>query len=110
MSLNTIVRYVNTIEEVKRIVNLKLLLVVFSFQNATTDLITLDEYLSRFQQTEYPLDILLARPLPETVNSTQLEKYLNDDDFEKALGMNKEEFKKLPLWKRTNLKKENGLF
>ena len=73
-------------------------------------MIQLDEYLSRFQQSVYPLAILLERPLPEYVNPTKLEMYLSDDDFEKALGMSKEEWKKLPAWKKTNLRKENGLF
>ena len=73
-------------------------------------MIQLDEYLSRFQQSVYPLDTLLERPLPEYVNPTKLEMYLSNDDFEKTLGMSKEEWKKLPAWKKTNLRKENGLF
>lgn len=70
----------------------------------------LDEYLARFHQTTYPLDILLARPLPEYVNPTKLEMYLDDDEFEKTLGMAKADWKNLPAWKKTNLRKEHGLF
>lgn len=70
----------------------------------------LDEYLSRFHRTEYPLDVLLKRPLPEYVNPTKLEMYLADEDFEQTLGMSKDEWKKLPAWKKTNLRKEHGLF
>ena len=70
----------------------------------------IDEYLARFHQTTYPLDALLARPLPEYVNPTKLEMYLDDDEFEETLGMTKEEWKNLPAWKKTNLRKEHGLF
>lgn len=70
----------------------------------------LDEYLARFHQTTYPLDTLLARPLPEYVNPTKLEMYLDDDDFVKTLGMTKDEWKNLPAWKKTNLRKDHGLF
>lgn len=73
-------------------------------------MIQLDEYLLRFQQSVYPLETLLERPLPEYVNPTKLEMYLGDEDFEKTLGMSKDEWKKLASWKKTNLRKENGLF
>ncbi|CRL08353.1 CLUMA_CG021256, isoform A [Clunio marinus] len=79
-------------------------------QNPTKNMMQLDEYLLRFQQSVYPLDVLLKRPLPEYVNATKLEMYLSDDDFEKTLGMDKNEWKKLPAWKKTNLRKEVGLF
>lgn len=79
-------------------------------QNPTKELIQLDEYLARFHQSVYPLDVLLQRPLPEYVNPTKLEMYLGDDDFVKTLGMSKEEWKKLPAWKKTTLRKEHGLF
>lgn len=70
----------------------------------------LDEYLSRFHQSVYPLEVLRARPLPEYVNATKLEMYLSDDEFEETLGMAKDEWKKLPAWKKTTLRKEHGLF
>lgn len=70
----------------------------------------LDDYLLRFQQREYPLDDLLKRPLPEYVNPTKLEMYLGDADFEKTLGMTKDDWKKLPAWKKTSLRKDHGLF
>jgi hypothetical protein len=39
-----------------------------------------------------------------------LEMYLSSDEFEKTLGMTKEEWKKVPAWKQRNLRKEHGLF
>jgi supervillin len=73
-------------------------------------MIQLDEYLSRFHKSEYPLDELLQRPLPEYVNPTKLEMYLSNEDFEETLGMSKDEWKKLAAWKKTNFRKEHGLF
>lgn len=66
--------------------------------------------LSLLSRTEYPLAVLLERPLPEGVDPTKLELYLNVDDFEPALGITKKEFIQLPLWKQTKLKRERGLF
>ncbi|XP_063701804.1 uncharacterized protein LOC134831897 isoform X2 [Culicoides brevitarsis] len=66
--------------------------------------------LSHFKCTSYPLATLLERPLPEGVNPTKLELYLNDEEFESALGMSKTEFSQLSSWKRSKLKKEKGLF
>lgn len=61
-------------------------------------------------QTEYPLAVLKARPLPEGVEPTRLELYLTCADFEVALGISRAEFEQLPVWKQTKLKKERGLF
>ena len=70
----------------------------------------IQDVLAQLTQTEYPLSVLLERPLPEGVDPTRLELYLREDEFETALGMSKDEFEQLPLWKQTNLKKERGLF
>lgn len=72
--------------------------------------IPISEVIKQLMQTEYPLSTLLERPLPEGVDPIHLEDYLNENDFEEALGVSKEEFEKLPIWKQTNLKKERGLF
>ncbi|XP_037823151.1 supervillin-like isoform X1 [Lucilia sericata] len=68
------------------------------------------DVLQQLTQTEYPLDVLKERPLPEGVDPTRLELYLNDEDFVKALGITRTDFEQMPLWKQTNLKKEKGLF
>ncbi|XP_045461852.1 supervillin-like isoform X2 [Harmonia axyridis] len=70
----------------------------------------LEHELALLSRTEFPLEELLQRPLPEGVDPTHLEHYLSSDDFEIALSMSKEEFHNLPLWKQTSLKKEKGLF
>jgi supervillin len=73
-------------------------------------MIPLEDYLARFHKKEYPLKVLLSRPLPEYVNPSMLEMYLSSDEFVKTLGMTKEEWKKVPAWKQRNLRKEYGLF
>ncbi|KPU77558.1 uncharacterized protein Dana_GF24919, isoform B [Drosophila ananassae] len=72
--------------------------------------VTISEMLAQMTQTEYPLEVLKARPLPEGVEPTRLEVYLNSDDFKLALGCSRAEFEQLPIWKQTKLKKERGLF
>ncbi|XP_050301678.1 uncharacterized protein LOC126739900 isoform X2 [Anthonomus grandis grandis] len=74
------------------------------------DKLILNRELALLSRTTYPLAEILHRPLPEGVDPTQLEIYLSDSDFEKLLEMTKEEFQKLPSWKKTALKKEKGLF
>ncbi|XP_049296404.1 supervillin isoform X11 [Anopheles funestus] len=66
--------------------------------------------LSLLSRKEYPLAVLLERPLPEGVDPTRLELYLHEQDYLEALGLNKTEYDQLPAWKQTKLKKERGLF
>lgn len=73
-------------------------------------MLPLEKELALLSRTTYPLSDLLHRPLPEGVDPTNIEKYLSADDFQQLLMMTKEEFDKLPSWKKTNLKKEKGLF
>ncbi|XP_055620082.1 uncharacterized protein LOC129764714 isoform X6 [Toxorhynchites rutilus septentrionalis] len=66
--------------------------------------------LSLLSRKEYPLAVLLERPLPEGVDPTKLELYLHEQDYLEALGLLKAEFDQLPAWKQSKLKKERGLF
>ncbi|XP_021696384.1 uncharacterized protein LOC5577073 isoform X5 [Aedes aegypti] len=66
--------------------------------------------LSLLSRKEYPLSVLLERPLPEGVDPTKLELYLHEQDYPEGLGLTKAEFDQLPAWKQTKLKKERGLF
>lgn len=76
----------------------------------TNEPLPIADVLEQLSQTEYPLEVLQKRPLPEGVDPSRLELYLNAEDFEKALGQTRSEFEQMPLWKQTNLKKERGLF
>ncbi|XP_061083315.1 supervillin isoform X2 [Conger conger] len=68
------------------------------------------EALSRLNQTQYTVEELLAKPLPEGVDPLRLEIYLSDQDFQSVLEMKRDEFNSLPNWKQINLKKSKGLF
>ncbi|KAM9775320.1 supervillin a isoform X1 [Syngnathus typhle] len=80
-------------------------------------IILVEDVLARLCQTAYPLEDLLARPLPEGVDPLRLEVYLTDEDFEgvgacgkRGLEMTREEYDSMPAWKQVNLKKSKGLF
>ncbi|KAG7281599.1 hypothetical protein CRUP_033709, partial [Coryphaenoides rupestris] len=73
-------------------------------------IILVEDVLARLCKTTYPLDELLARPLPEGVDPLRLEVYLSDEDFKKALEMSREDYEVLPGWKQVNVKKAKGLF
>lgn len=45
-------------------------------------IILVEEVLARLSKSSYPLEELLARPLPEGVDPLRLEIYLSDEDFE----------------------------
>ncbi|XP_066305316.1 uncharacterized protein [Branchiostoma lanceolatum] len=72
--------------------------------------VLVNDVLKRLTKSHYTFDELMERPLPEGVDPMRLEKYLEQADFERVLGMTREEFYLLPLWKQTNLKKDMGLF
>ncbi|CAH1156175.1 unnamed protein product [Phaedon cochleariae] len=74
------------------------------------DMLPLERELALLSRTIYPLSELLQRPLPEGVDPTNIERYLSNADFRELLSMTKDEFEKLPSWKKTALKKEKGLF
>lgn len=63
--------------------------------------------------SRYPLQRLrtdLPRPLPSDVDRLNLERHLQDGEFETALGMSRAEFYQLPEWRRNNLKRSANLF
>ena len=47
---------------------------------------------------------------PKFLDKTKLEKYLTDEEFEKAFSMNKDTFATIPLWKAQEIKKKIGLY
>ncbi|XP_033494509.1 villin-1 isoform X1 [Epinephelus lanceolatus] len=48
--------------------------------------------------------------LPQGVDPSQREDYLSDVDFENLLGTNRSDFKRLPKWRQSDLKKKAGIF
>ena len=63
----------------------------------------------------YPLEQLQAAAqdkskVPKGVDVHRLEAFLSDADFEKAFGMSRDAYGKLPKWKATKAKQAAGLF
>ncbi|XP_019065824.1 actin-binding LIM protein 2 isoform X6 [Fukomys damarensis] len=63
----------------------------------------------------YPYDSLIVTnrirvKLPRDVDRTRLERHLSPEEFQEVFGMSIEEFDRLALWKRNDLKKKALLF
>nr|XP_012638914.1 actin-binding LIM protein 2 isoform X20 [Microcebus murinus] len=63
----------------------------------------------------YPYDSLIVTnrirvKLPKDVDRTRLERHLSPEEFQEVFGMSVEEFDRLALWKRNDLKKKALLF
>ncbi|XP_027692167.1 actin-binding LIM protein 2 isoform X3 [Vombatus ursinus] len=63
----------------------------------------------------YPYDMLIVTnrirvKLPKDVDRTRLERHLSPEEFQEVFGMTTEEFDRLALWKRNELKKKALLF
>uniref|UniRef100_A0A8D0H1X9 Dematin n=1 Tax=Sphenodon punctatus TaxID=8508 RepID=A0A8D0H1X9_SPHPU len=70
---------------------------------------------SMLEQKIYPYEMLLVTnrgrvKLPPGVDRTRLERHLSPEDFLRVFEMPPEEFAKLALWKRNELKKKAFLF
>ncbi|KAK6166060.1 hypothetical protein SNE40_022841 [Patella caerulea] len=69
-----------------------------------------EEILAKLKRTQYTFAELQERPLPEGVDASKLESYLDDEEFQSLLHMSKEEYYALPSWKQRQLKQPTGLF
>ncbi|KAM9425870.1 actin-binding LIM protein 1-like [Pholidichthys leucotaenia] len=63
----------------------------------------------------YPYEVLTVTnrgrvKLPQDVDRTRLEHHLSPESFFQIFGMNIQEFDRLPLWKRNDMKKKANLF
>uniref|UniRef100_A0A2K6GUW1 Actin-binding LIM protein 2 n=1 Tax=Propithecus coquereli TaxID=379532 RepID=A0A2K6GUW1_PROCO len=63
----------------------------------------------------YPYDSLIVTnrirvKLPKDVDRTRLERHLSPEEFQDVFGMSMDEFDRLALWKRNDLKKKALLF
>ncbi|XP_008576897.1 PREDICTED: actin-binding LIM protein 2-like isoform X4 [Galeopterus variegatus] len=72
-----------------------------------------DNFYSQYKV--YPYDALIVTnrirvKLPKDVDRTRLERHLSPEEFQEVFGMSIEEFDRLALWKRNDLKKKALLF
>eukprot|EP00095_Tigriopus_kingsejongensis_P000318 maker-scaffold292_size219010-snap-gene-1.31 protein:Tk00318 transcript:maker-scaffold292_size219010-snap-gene-1.31-mRNA-1 annotation:"hypothetical protein DAPPUDRAFT_311761" len=51
-----------------------------------------------------------ADNLPDSVDQSEKEKYLDDETFEEVFEMSRENFENLPAWRQVSIKKNVGLF
>ncbi|KYQ88824.1 protovillin [Tieghemostelium lacteum] len=58
----------------------------------------------------YPISRLKQKPLPEDVDTSNLQNHISDEDFLTLFKVSKKDFGALPAWKQLNLKKSTGLF
>ncbi|CAL8306886.1 unnamed protein product [Arctogadus glacialis] len=63
----------------------------------------------------YPYEVLIVTTrgrikLPKDVNRARLERHLSGEEFVQVFGMTVEDFDRLALWKRNELKKQARLF
>ncbi|KAG8141130.1 hypothetical protein E2320_006800 [Naja naja] len=70
---------------------------------------------SMLEQKIYPYEMLVVTnrgrvKLPPGVDRTRLERHLSPEDFQRVFEMPPEEFSRLALWKRNELKKKACLF
>eukprot|EP01132_Coremiostelium_polycephalum_P002473 gene2473-3060_t len=66
--------------------------------------------LKKYYQT-VPYDQLLnPKTLPPEIDKSVLEMYLSDDEFKKVFNLSKQEWEKIPAWKKIELKKTASLF
>ncbi|XP_030057847.1 dematin isoform X2 [Microcaecilia unicolor] len=70
---------------------------------------------SMLEQKIYPYEMLMVTnrgriKLPPGVDRTRLERHLSPEEFHRLFQMNIEEFNKLALWKRNDMKKRAFLF
>ncbi|KAF2069223.1 hypothetical protein CYY_009459 [Polysphondylium violaceum] len=72
--------------------------------------IPVKDVLKDYLKEIYTYEELLADPLPNGIDSTKLETYLPDDEFEKIFQMTRKEWEKIPVWKREGIKKSVFLF
>lgn len=61
-------------------------------------------------QQSYGFEELKGLRAESGIDMTQKEAYLSDDEFAKVFKKDRAEWAKLPAWRRTLLKKEQGLF
>jgi len=66
-----------------------------------------------FSGTYYSLDAIKQQNIPSyknVIDKNSREQYLSPEEFEKVFGMTKDDFAKLPKWKRVNLKRDCRLY
>eukprot|EP00727_Mastigamoeba_balamuthi_P014040 m51a1_g9259 hypothetical protein (1730) ;mRNA; r:56794-63009 len=71
---------------------------------------SVSDALKEYEKTYTYAELKDKAKLPPTVDKTNLERYLSNEEFQQVFGMTKEKFASLPAWQKTPKKKDAGLF
>jgi len=69
-----------------------------------------DVVLKEYLRSTYSYSELTSDSLPKGIDVTQKEIYLSDEEFENVFNMKKEDYEKIPSWRRETIKKKFGLY
>ncbi|KAJ7403356.1 Actin-binding LIM protein 2 [Pitangus sulphuratus] len=94
--------------------NILAILVAFNNQRID-DFVNTSEIFVKIRMQIYPYETLIVTnrvrvKLPKDVDRTRLERHLSPEEFQEVFKMSIEEFDRLALWKRNDLKKKALLF
>ncbi|KAI8913087.1 hypothetical protein DFJ77DRAFT_511594 [Powellomyces hirtus] len=81
-----------------------------SNKSAAVSVRPLQTVLTEYTRETYSVDVLLGDDLPQHLDVTKLEAYLETEAFEALFGMQRDAYLALPLWKRDEVKKRVGVF
>jgi len=73
------------------------------------ELILVTELLLEYSRT-YTFFDLVNKNYPKGIDTSKLEDFLADEEFEGVFGTSKDEFRKYPIWKQQKEKRQRGLF
>ena len=83
---------------------------MFSQKKGVEKAMPLELVLETFRKTSYTFEQLTSDKVPEHLDRTKLETYLADEDFERIFDMPREQYDRLPDWKKMILRKEKRLY
>jgi hypothetical protein len=66
--------------------------------------------LKEYTISTYSYAKLISKPRPYGIDSSRMETYLSDDEFEEVFNMKREEFNKLKKWTQDKLKRAAYLY
>jgi len=69
-----------------------------------------ENVLSEYLRSTYTYMELTSEILPKGIDVSQKEIYLSDEEFESVFKMKKEDYEKIPSWRRETLKKKVLLY
>uniref|UniRef100_A0A6B2KXS3 HP domain-containing protein n=1 Tax=Arcella intermedia TaxID=1963864 RepID=A0A6B2KXS3_9EUKA len=79
------------------------------YHNSYQNMVNADDILKDYKRT-YTYQELVNGNFPKGLDTTQLEEYMKEEEFEVTFGMTKKHFSDLPKWKQQQIKREKKLY